>query len=77
MEPHYVDEVARIPVTNGEIRIRTVRWRPDDALALDLRRYVVNAADELVPTRRGLRIDAEIASEVVEGLRLAVARLDE
>ena len=53
------------PLANGEVlRLRLCSYKSRDYL--DLRRWYTDAAGELKPTPKGVRINVELAPELVE-----------
>lgn len=64
------EELAQIQKNNrGDYVIATkITNKTSGAVSVDIRQYFTNDADEVTPTSKGIRINAELLPELLNGL---------
>lgn len=64
------EELAQIQKNNrGEYVIATkITNKTSGAVSVDIRQYFTNDADEVTPTSKGIRINAELLPDLLNGL---------
>ena len=64
------EELAQIQKNNrGEYVIAAkITNKTSGAVSVDIRQYFTNEADEITPTSRGIRINAELLPDLLNGL---------
>lgn len=68
------EELAQIQKNNkGEFVIATkITNKTSGSVSVDIRQYYTNEADEVLPTKKGVRINAELLPELLNGLARAL-----
>lgn len=68
------EELAQIQKNNrGEFVIATkITNKTSGSVSVDIRQYYTNEADEVKPTSKGIRINAELLNDLLSGLVCAL-----